>query len=72
MLPEGAKNYKAIRKRNTGYRTQKEGASVTEGAFFPNRSIRLIIIIMYIYHALVNALSAHMIHVNLNMICYHM
>ena len=26
------------------------------------------IIIMYIYHALVNALSAHMIHINLNMI----
>ena len=28
----------------------------------------LIIIIMYIYHALINALSAHMIHMNLNMI----
>ena len=27
-----------------------------------------IIIIMYIYHALINALSAHMIHINLNMI----
>ena len=26
------------------------------------------IIIMYIYHALINALSAHMIHINLNMI----
>ena len=25
---------------------------------------------MYIYHALVNALSAHMIHINLNMIFY--
>ena len=25
---------------------------------------------MYIYHALINALSAHMIHVNLNMISY--
>ncbi len=25
---------------------------------------------MYIYHALINALSAHMIHVNLNMIFY--
>ena len=28
------------------------------------------IIIMYIYHALINTLSAHMIHINLNMICY--
>ena len=30
----------------------------------------LIIIIMYIYHAPINALSAHMIHINLNMIFY--
>ena len=28
----------------------------------------IIIIIMYIYHALIKALSAHMIHINLNMI----
>ena len=28
------------------------------------------IIIMYIYHALINALGAHMIHINLNMIFY--
>ena len=25
---------------------------------------------MYIYHALINALSAHMLHINLNMIFY--
>ena len=25
---------------------------------------------MYIYHALINALSAHLIHINLNMIFY--
>ena len=25
---------------------------------------------MYIYHALINALSAHMLHINLNMILY--
>ena len=25
---------------------------------------------MYIYHALINALSAHVIHINLNMIFY--
>ena len=25
---------------------------------------------MYIYHALINALSAHMIHINLNVIFY--
>ena len=30
----------------------------------------LIIIIMYIYHALITALSAHMIYMNLNMIFY--
>ena len=30
----------------------------------------IIIIIMYIYHALINALRAHMIHINLNMIFY--
>ena len=28
----------------------------------------IIIIIMYIYHALINALSAHIIHINLNTI----
>ena len=32
--------------------------------------IIIIIIIMYIYHALINALSAHMIDINLNMIFY--
>ena len=32
--------------------------------------ITIIIIIMYIYHALINALSTHMIHINLNMIFY--
>ena len=30
----------------------------------------VIIVIMYIYHALINALSAHMIHINLNTIFY--
>ena len=30
----------------------------------------VIIIMMYIYHPLINALSAHMIHINLNMIFY--
>ena len=30
----------------------------------------IIIIIMYIYHALINTLSAHMIHINLNLIFY--
>ena len=32
--------------------------------------IIIIITIMYIYHVLINALSAHMIHINLNMIFY--
>ena len=30
----------------------------------------LIILTVYIYHALINALSAHIIHINLNMIIY--
>ena len=30
----------------------------------------ILIIIIYIYHALSNALSAHLIHINLNMIFY--
>ena len=30
----------------------------------------VIIIIMYIYHVLINALSTHMIHINLNIIFY--
>ena len=36
----------------------------------PHMVIIRIIRIMYIYHALINALSAHMIHINLNMILY--
>ena len=32
--------------------------------------ITTLIIIMYIYHVLINALSAHLIHINLNMIFY--
>ena len=32
--------------------------------------IRIRIIIMYIYHTLINALSAHMIQINLNVIFY--
>ena len=31
---------------------------------------RVLIIIMYIYHVLINALSAHIIHINLNTIFY--
>ena len=30
----------------------------------------MIIIIIYIYHALINALSAHMVHIDLNTIFY--
>ena len=33
-------------------------------------AIIIITIVMYIYHALINALSALMIHINLNMIFY--
>ena len=35
----------------------------------PFRLTRNLIIIMYIYHALINTLSDRMIHMNLNMIC---
>ena len=34
------------------------------------QNMQNITIIMYIYHALINALSAHIIHINLNMIFY--
>ena len=40
------------------------------GSWFLLLKYTLIIIIMYIYHALINALSTHMIHINLNMIFY--
>ena len=35
-----------------------------------NRTEILLLIIMYIYHVLINAQSAHMIHINLNIIFY--
>ena len=35
-----------------------------------DRAVLIIIIIMYICHAFINDLSAHMIHINLNMIFY--
>ena len=41
-----------------------------EAANIGTKEALIIIIIMYIYHALINALSAHMIHINLNMIFY--
>ena len=34
------------------------------------QNMQNITIIMYIYHALINALSAHIIHINLNVIFY--
>ena len=39
-------------------------------ALSPDHRATIILIIMYIYHALINALSAHMIHINLNIILY--
>ena len=35
-----------------------------------NHTVIIILIMLYIYHALINALSAHMIRINLNMIFY--
>ena len=46
------------------------GAFINHMTAFTGTIIIIIIIIMYIYHALINALSAHMIHINLNMIFY--
>ena len=57
MLPE------LINEDQTGF---KSGKYVGDNL----RLIYDIIIIMYIYHALINVLSAHMIHINLNMIFY--
>ena len=37
-----------------------------KGATVSGSQSLIIIIIMYIYHALINALSAHMIHINLD------
>ena len=49
----------------------KPGICVLKGWVFKSGiCVLIIIIIMYIYHALINALSAHMIHINLNMIFY--
>lgn len=45
---------------------------VEANVFFLWTCVMIIIMIMYVYHALVNALSFHMIHVTLNMMfCTH-
>ena len=49
--------------------TLEKKAAAVKDALLPNGYV-LIIIKMYIYHALINALGTHMIHVNLNMIFY--
>ena len=41
-----------------------------EPAMFLSLKLNLFNVRLYIYHALINALSAHMIHINLNMIFY--
>ena len=51
--------------------TLEKKAAAVKDALLPNGYV-LIIIKIYIYHALINALGTHMIHVNLNMIfCTH-
>ena len=52
----------------TSRATTKEGYRDTTSVDINN--IIIIIIIMCIYHALINALSTHMIHINLHMIFY--
>ena len=55
-------NVKAVSRDNQFLLSQPTHAMDSQGS--------IIIITMYIYHALINALSAHMIHINLNMIFY--
>ena len=45
-------------------------STAVKGLRITSVSVCSVIIIIYIYHALINALSAHMIHINLNMIFY--
>ena len=46
-----------------------EGGEGGHEGLFLVLCVLALIIIMYIYHALINALSAYMIHINLNRIC---
>ena len=53
----------SVMQRHSGFTTQLSSTNLV-------LHYAVIIIIMYIYHALINALSAHMIHININMIFY--
>ena len=53
-----------------GLRNSRAELQTDRGMQQASQDILIIIIIMYIYHALINALSAHIIHVNLNEIIY--
>ena len=63
------KNYVALSLEEEAY---PENSHALRYIKFPFNllSLSILIIIMYIYHALINALSAHMIYINLNMIFY--
>ena len=58
----------AGRQRPTGEKRWGNSGPLTRASLHSSPAT----LIMYIYHALINALSAHMIHINLNMIfCTH-
>ena len=73
-----------LRKRECNSPVPKFGGTVCSGNYVKKEIcgnvpcsgsesyVQVSIIIMYIYHALINTLSAHMIHINLNMISIHM
>ena len=55
---------------STVLHTCQLGGSKWQTKYSANKENVLTKIIMYIYHALVNTLSTHVIHINLNMIFY--
>ena len=59
-------NSEAERTQSSGLETRQISGCTS---FVSDRE-QTLLIIMYIYHALINALRAHMIHINLNMIFY--
>ena len=74
-LSKYAINIFDLKKKKRKKKKKEERKKLTQRTkkLYPHFAIlshRFLIIIMYIYRALINALSAHMIHINLNMIFY--
>ena len=72
LFTKGAKPYSGKQTVHSSIQCDKDNSFCqVQHLYVTLRSLcQIIIIIMYIYHALINALSAHMIHINLNMIFY--